>query len=157
MYWTLKARRFAAHWRAGWCLAAIAAFGLPPAVAGTPAEQEVLSFEKQRCDAVLHRDIAALRTMLTDDLTYVHASGLKQTKPQYLDYVEAGTVTYTSYSIDTPEIHLSDVAAVTHGVFRYINGSGAPGSMFYTAFYVRTNAGWKLSAWQATLIKPREP
>ncbi len=134
-------------------LIAFAATALHPVWAATANEQEVLAFEKQRCDAVMSRDIVALRAMMTDDLTYVHASGLKQTKQEYLDYVAAGKVTYTSYSIDQPSVHLADDAAVTHGVFRYENTGATPGSVFYTAFYVREKGAWKLSAWQATLIK----
>lgn len=157
MYETLQGSRSGATWRLRWVLAAIVALALRPAFAVTAAEQEVLAFEKQRCDAVLHRDISALRTMLADDLTYGHASGLKQTKQQYLDYVAAGKVTYTSYSIENPTIHLSEAAAVTHGIFKYTNAGATPGSMFYTGFYVRENGRWKLSAWQATLTKPTSP
>lgn len=139
-------------------LAAVAAMVLQPVWAATATEQEVLAFEKQRCDAVMRRDVDALRAMMTDDLTYVHASGLKQTKQEYLDYVAAGKVTYTSYAIEQPSVHLDAAAAVTHGVFRYENVGATPGSIFYTAFYVLENGGWKLSAWQATLIKkPASP
>jgi hypothetical protein len=138
-------------------LAAAAAMVLHTAWAATPSEQEVLAFEKQRCDAVMRRDLAALRAMMTDDLTYVHASGLKQTRQEYLDYVAAGKVTYTSYAIEQPSVHLADAAAVTHGIFKYENVGATPGSIFYTAFYVRENGAWKLSAWQATLKKPASP
>lgn len=125
----------------------------PPALAATATEQEVLTFEIQRCDAVMRRDRSALAAMLTDDATYVHASGLMQGKAEYIDYVAAGNVTYSSYRIHDTQIEVVGDAAVTHGVFDYVNGAGKPGSMFYTAVYERRGGPWRLTAWQATLRK----
>lgn len=126
---------------------------LSTAHAVTTDEQDVLTFEIQRCDALVRRDMPALGAMLTDDATYVHASGLKQDKAQYLDYVAAGNVNYSSYRIHDTQVDIVGDAAVTHGLFDYVNGAGKPGSMIYTAVYVRTGGHWRLSAWQATLRK----
>jgi len=127
------------------------------ASAYSPAESEVLSFEKQRCDAVLRRDVDALDRMMADDATYVHANGLKQSKQEYLKYVAAGKVTYTSYSIDPPAIHLGADVAVTHGTFNYEIATANParrGASIYTAVYVRVQGRWQLTAWQATTKSP---
>jgi ketosteroid isomerase-like protein len=132
---------------------ALAVTAWQPLLAATPLEQEVLSFEIRRCDTLMHRDVAALATMLTDDVTYVHASGLKQGKADYLDYVAAGNVNYQSYRIHDTQVQVMGDAAVTHGLFDYINGAGKPGSMFYTAVYVRNAGQWRLAAWQSTIRK----
>jgi ketosteroid isomerase-like protein len=131
---------------------------LRQALVPSAVEQEVLSFEKRRCDAVLKRDVHTLADMMADDVTYVHASGLKQNKEQYLAYVAAGGVTYTSYQIEHPVVHVLGDAAVTHGVFAYEIGSKSPvsrGEMLYTAVYVRTRGKWQLASWEATPKSPQ--
>lgn len=122
------------------------------AAAPKPAEAAVLAFEQERCDAVQRRDRDALARMLADDLTYVHASGLRQGKQEYLDYVAAGKVTYTSFEIHNALVRVSGKSAVTHGVFQYeIAGNPARrGSMLYTGVYSQVSGSWKLVAWEAT-------
>lgn len=134
-------------------LLVLAVITLQPVQAATSLEQDVLAFEIRRCDALMHRDMPTLAAMLTDDLTYVHASGLKQGKAEYLDYVAAGNVNYQSYRIHDTQVEVMGDAAVTHGLFDYINGVGKPGSMFYTGVYVRSGGQWRLTAWQSTIRK----
>lgn len=119
----------------------------------SPVEREVLDFERRRCDAVLRRDARALDDMMASDVTYVHASGIKQNKAEYLAYVAAGKVTYTAYQINNPVVHVLGDTAVTHGTFKYQIGSAQPpkeGELIYTAVYVRQGGKWSLTSWEAT-------
>jgi ketosteroid isomerase-like protein len=144
------------------CAANAAALAQQPAqsaIAPSAVEQEVLVFERLRLDAVLKRDVRALAAMMADDVSYVHASGLKQNKEQYLAYVSAGNVTYTSYEIEHPVVQVLGDAAVTHGIFNYEIAShsiASHGSMLYTAVYVRTQGKWQLTSWEAT-ARPAQP
>ena len=129
--------------------------GLAPA-ARYDAKSAVLAFERQRLDATIRHDATALRAMTTDDLTYVHASGVRQSKAQYIAYVQAGGVTFGSYTIADERVDIRGNVAVTHGVFRFTTDAAVQpphsGSTLFTAVYVRTGGHWRLSAWEATKI-----
>ncbi len=135
------------------------ALGVASVTAGaaTPSRDDaVLRVERERLDATLRHDTAALERMTTPDLTYVHASGLRQDRVQYLAYVKAGGVTFGSYSLDGVQVRRFGTVAVTHGVFNYTTDASAPpvraGKTLYTGVYVLTGGAWRLEAWEATKI-----
>ncbi|WP_313804756.1 nuclear transport factor 2 family protein [Sphingobium sp.] len=114
----------------------------------------VLALERARLDATVRHDNVALEKMTTADLTYVHASGIRQNQSQYLAYVAAGGVTFGQYSIDDEQVEIHGDAAVTHGMFHYTTDARVnpphSGQTLFTAVYVRTAGQWQLSAWEAT-------
>jgi ketosteroid isomerase-like protein len=136
--------------------AAFLVAGGPVAAAKHDARSEVLALERARLDATIKHDAAALRLMTTDDLTYVHASGIRQSKAQYIAYVQAGGVTFGSYGIDDEQVDIRGAVAITHGVFRFTTDATVQpprsGKTLFTAVYVRTAGHWQLSAWEATKI-----
>ena len=50
----------------------------------------VLAAERARAAAVVARDIGALAALLHDELSYVHATGVRHDRGQYLQFVQTG-------------------------------------------------------------------
>lgn len=127
-----------------------------PAPAAAPVEQAVLKIERQRLDATVARDLTALNRMTTADLNYVHASGLRQNKAQYLAYIAKGEVTLASYDIGKESVRVIGDVAVTHGLYTFATNASSPpvrtGKTLFTAVYVRDHGQWRLQAWEATKV-----
>ena len=52
------------------------------------------TMEDRRYAAMLYKDVKMLRSLLHDQLTYVHSSGTTDTKASYIAGLEAGTWDY---------------------------------------------------------------
>src|SRR5262245_63160698 len=60
------------------------------------AKAQVRSAELARFSAQVRRDTAALRSLLSDDLTYVHSNALAETKSHFIETVATGRIVYDS-------------------------------------------------------------
>lgn len=116
-------------------------------------EQEVLAAESARAAALVRGDAAALALQLDDDLVYVHATGVRHDRAQFLDFVRSG-----------PQFHEVRIQALTlrvHGDAALVSGDlylrlQRPGTAavearsLVTATWLRRDTGWKLAAFQST-------
>lgn len=117
--------------------------------------ESVLSFERQRFEATRTSDVAKLRQMLADDLTWVHSSGKKQNKADYIRDLQTSKTTYKSITVEKSTARLFGTVAVTNGVARYDAVSeGKPMNVraYHTAVYRFVNDRWQVVAWQATKV-----
>src|ERR1700761_6788351 len=75
--------------------------------------------EDTRWQLLLNADVDALTDLISDDLQFVHSSGLKDDKTAYLDAVRAGAVIYRSANsrIETV-IPLGDESFIASGVVK---------------------------------------
>ncbi len=123
-----------------------------------PTTQQVLDFEKARWEAVLANDTTHLAEMISDDLTYIHASGFTQNKKEYLDSVKSKQLVYHSYALKDSTAKIYGSTAVTHGTFTFSvtnKGQDVKGDAFYTGVYVDKGGKWQLVSWQTTRIVPQ--
>ena len=60
-------------------------------------EQEIWQLETRRFEAVVRGDVAALEGILSDDLTYTHATGVFETKAEFLGKMKSGQLKYESF------------------------------------------------------------
>lgn len=125
-------------------------------VCASDVEQAVLRIEHQRLDATVSRDLPAIDRMTTGDLNYVHASGLRQNKAQYLAYIAKGEVTLASYDMTQEKVRVMGDVAVTHGLYTYATNASSPpvrtGKTLFTGVYVQEHGQWRLQAWEATKV-----
>ena len=63
-------------------------------VAQTPAQQEVLQFERDACKAFLNADVAALERVLTPDFTLTLSNGDVSTRADEINELHSGRVHY---------------------------------------------------------------
>ena len=52
--------------------------------------QKVIDLDKQRMDAMAKKDLAALNTLISDDLVYTHSSARLDTKKTLIGNMESG-------------------------------------------------------------------
>jgi hypothetical protein len=67
-----------------------------PAWTADDTEQVVLAAHQRRRAATLAGEVAALDSMMTDDLTFMHANAAVETKAELLDALKTGRYKYQS-------------------------------------------------------------
>src|SRR5947208_2406410 len=76
---------------------------------------EVRLAERQRFEAMMKQDVAALDTLLDDDLTYVHTGGDLQSRDEFLDMIKKQTLVYESIAPSEVRVRVYDGLAVATG------------------------------------------
>jgi len=125
--------------------------------AQTITEREVLDFEKARINATLNSDVLALQSMLSDDLVWVHSSGKKQNKAEYIEDHAQKRVKYNKISLEESAVRVYGDMAVTNGRAVYESVSMKDGSivnsnLYHTCVYHKKKGKWQVIAWQTTKV-----
>ena len=68
-------------------------------LAQTPAQREVLQFERDACKAFLDADVAALERVLTPDFTLTLSNGEVNTRADEINELRSGKVHYDVFEI----------------------------------------------------------
>ena len=134
-------------------------FGCAPhrsrVIARVTAESDVRLAERQRFDAMTHQDVAALDTVLDDELDYVHTGGNLESRQQFIDAIRKRTLVYESIAPSEVRVRVYDGLALAMGVsemrVRTATGVSSFGIRF-TEVYVRREGHWLLTAWEATRV-----
>jgi len=122
-------------------------------------EVEVLQFQAKRNQAVMAKDLRTLEGMLADDLFYCHASGLVQTKAEFLETVRTEQFRWLTMESQGVKAHVfGDTAVVTTvGLHENITAKQRDGSVLpveltirTTEVYVKRGGHWQLLAFQGT-------
>lgn len=122
------------------------------ALARITAESEVRGAERARFDAMMNHDVAALDTLLADDLSYVHAGSSLQTRSQFLSAIKKQELIYESIMPSNVKIRVYDGLALATGRtdMRVRNSAGLNRfAVRFTEVYVRRDGHWVLAAWEA--------
>lgn len=118
-----------------------------------PDERDVLEQERRRFQAMVQGDVAALEARLADDLVYTHASGVRETKAQFLAAVRSGDLVYEAFTPEDLRARVFGPAAVVTGAASVkvrARGQDLAFRILFTDVYIRGDRGWQMVAWQAT-------
>ena len=118
-------------------------------MAGEDAVGEIRAAEEARTAAMLALDAARLDELLDDDLTYMHSSGVTDSKTSYLDGVRGKTWEYKSIKRDDVRIAVKgDTATVFCHLMLTYHLRGEPRTVDSNALAVWTKASgrWRLLA-----------
>jgi hypothetical protein len=128
---------------------------LTMAHAADPLQQALLDADAARIKAQIGADEAALRHLLSEDLTYVHTTGALDGKAQLMDKIKSGALVYQ-------QILTRDVVARSYGPAGVVTGlaelhvlnAHQPRTLStrYTATYVQRDGRWQLVAYQSTQL-----
>jgi ketosteroid isomerase-like protein len=140
-----------------WILTAVAATAMTAATVARAADAEkaVLAAEDQRFAATVAADIPTLDRMLTDDMTYTHASAAVDTKAQLLAKLGDGTYDYKSITPEERTVRLYGDAAAVAGIAHVLVRAGGRDidvRLRYTELYVKQDGGWRLALWHSTRV-----
>ena len=130
---------------------------VPRAQTSRDAEGEIRDLEQQRFRAMERVDVATLNRILSDDLIYTHASGLRQTKAEMIGVLGSGDFRYESISADSTRIRVFDQTAVVTGraAMKIRSGQGEQAiKLCYLDVYVKQDGRWQMVAWQSSRVEP---
>ena len=118
-------------------------------------ESTVRQAQAIRFQAMIDMDVATLETLLADDLTYTHSTGLLETKDEFLEAVQSRTIKYLSISPTDMQIRIYDDFAVSAGITAvrvHVGGQDLAASLRITEVHRRNGGSWQLVAYQSTRI-----
>ena len=121
----------------------------------THAKASLLDAEEARRLAMLDSNTQKLDMMMSDDMTYVHSSGIKDNKQAYLGLLSSGTVRYETLSFDGLTIKIIGQVGLLSGTMQasVVRGEVRKKvSTSYLAVWNNTAAGWELQMVQATSL-----
>ena len=126
-------------------------------LAQTPAQQEVLQFERDACKAFLDADVAALERVLTPDFTLTLSNGEVNTRADEINELRSGKVHYDVFeNYDMLTRLYGDDVAIVLGKTR-VKGT-ADAKPFdrvvqFTDTLIKRNGRWQLAAGHVSRIE----
>jgi ketosteroid isomerase-like protein len=118
-------------------------------------EQEIRQREIRRFEAMLRVDVAALDDILSEDLTYTHATGVFETKAEFIAKLKSGQVKYESLVPEDMRVRVYGTTGVVTGLARVkvqVKGEHLSFQLRFTDAYVKKGDRWQMVAWQATRL-----
>lgn len=152
--------------------ACISSLFLGPALAGAGqqrsgmprAERHVIRhqidhLEDTWLNAILHRNVPAMDSLLADDYTAITANGTLQSKEQTLENLRDGAVRFSSIVLSDRKVRFYSHTALVTSKAEVVGTTpegNISGSYRYTRVYVRDARGnWKIASFEVSPI--REP
>jgi ketosteroid isomerase-like protein len=117
--------------------------------------QMVIELDKKRMTAMAQKDIAALNSLLSDDLIYTHSTARLDTKQSLIDNMESGSTVYTAVEpSDVRAQDLGDAVVLTGSCRISVMSQGRPNSFSvrFTDVYAKKGGQWQMVTWQSTRL-----
>ena len=117
--------------------------------------QMIIDLDKKRMTAMAQKDVAALNTLLADDLVYTHSSARLDTKRSLIDAMVSGATVYTGVEpSDVKAQDLGDTVVLTGIAQIKVVSNGTPNAfgVRFTDVYARRDGRWQMVTWQSTRL-----
>jgi hypothetical protein len=121
---------------------------------------QVVALEDKRRKAMVAGDINTLQTIIAEDATYVHATGIMQTRDELLRLLANKTIQYLSFEVEKTSYRVYGNTVVGTGVQAIKVLSGGKSLAIksrYTAVYTERDGVEKLIAYQSTPLPEMTP
>ena len=119
------------------------------------AAREIRDLEAQRFRAMETVDVPTLNRILSDDLIYTHANGVRHTKFELIGVLGSGEMKYESITTNDVQVRIfNDTAIVTGRASMKIKARGATENfeLTYLDVYVQQEGRWQMVAWQSSRV-----
>lgn len=125
------------------------------------SHHEIDQLELNWRDAVLHRNIAALTALLSDDYIAITPNGMLQSKDETLATLRSGAVHFNSIDFSDRKVRFYGKTALVTSRAE-VNGTSPEGDLTgsyrYTRVYVRNDQGkWQIVSFEASRIRDHGP
>jgi ketosteroid isomerase-like protein len=113
--------------------------------------------DRARFDAMIKADTAALTDLLSADLTYVHSSGVLETRDEYVEAIRSGKYKYKKVDLEDVKVRAyGDTALVSGKATIDVNSGGndVHTVLRFLEVWVKQDGKWRMSAWQSTRLNP---
>ncbi|MDO4852881.1 MAG: nuclear transport factor 2 family protein [Clostridia bacterium] len=97
------------------------------------------------CEAMTEADIDTMREIVSEDMTFTHMSGMRQTREEYFADVADGSLRYYAIGMEKPVVKVDgDHGTVTYTSVLNANAYGARGTfrMKGTHHYEKRDGAW---------------
>jgi len=125
--------------------------------AQTPAQQEVIQFERDACKAFLDADVAALERVLTPDFTLTLSNGDVETRADQINELHSGKVHYDVFeNYDMlARLYGNDMAVVLGKTRVKGTADGKPFDRIvqFTDTLIKRDGRWQLAAGHVSRIE----
>jgi ketosteroid isomerase-like protein len=152
--------RFALSIILGLLIQSVALEQAPEMRTANSPEQELLNLERQKDEAILRADKAALERLYADDYSKVNSIGRIVSRKDAIEFFAQHGVVFESYTSAEISVRLSGDTAVVTGIYKYKTSRARgfkgddPFRYRYTNIYVKRASGWQIVASQDTRIEP---
>ena len=127
------------------------------AASETSTKEEIVQIERERNQAILSGDAAALDRMTSDDYTFITLRGELRTKAEIIQGFKSGSFHYDSRQISDLNVRVYGSTAIVTGRSNQKgreNGKDYSGDYRFTRVYSKQGGRWVTVALQTTLIQP---
>jgi ketosteroid isomerase-like protein len=118
---------------------------------------EIEQLEHARRAAMLSCDVAALDTLTSAEMTWVHASAKVDDKQSFLEGFRTGRLRCFRLEHRETSIRVYGASALVSGIVDMevaVEGERRSSSNRFSCLWVRGDADWQLACWQSTRIPP---
>jgi hypothetical protein len=116
-------------------------------------EEDIRLLEDRRWAAMIAADVEQLRELLSDELSWTHASGHCEGKPAFLERIASRSVTYLEIVLSNErQIHRPGITIIT-GLAEMsvvLNGRQCELRNRYTNVWIFEHGSWRMAAWHST-------
>lgn len=118
-------------------------------------EQTLIDLDARRMKAMTDGDVATLRTILADELSYFHSSARVDTKKSLIEGMESGVTSFDSIEPAGVEARVYGSSGVVTGTAQFKVSTGGQKLEFgvrFTDVWVQKDGDWRMVAWQSTKL-----
>jgi hypothetical protein len=119
------------------------------------AEKEIRDLEAQRFHAMEMGDVETLDRIISDDLIYTHANGLRQPKFDVIGVLGSSDMKYESITPYDVRVRIYNDTAIVAGraaIRIKAHGERESFEICYLDVYVKQEGRWQMVAWQSSRI-----
>lgn len=110
-------------------------------------ETEILSLSKEKFRWMLDKKLDSLSDILDEKVIMQHASGMVQSKSEYLETIRSGKLIYNKIDIKESSVRIIGQTAIVTGKVDFnvtINGSIQDFNFTFTEVYSKEKRDWKM-------------
>ena len=117
--------------------------------------EAIRGLERDRFRAMVDGNGSLLDSLLSENVSYVHTNGKRETKRQFIDGITAGRRRYRQIEIQSQEVLPvgRETCVIVTGralIEMEANNGALLFPIAYTALHAQEDGEWRLVAWQAT-------
>ena len=117
--------------------------------------EAIRGLERDRFRAMVDGNGPLLDSLLSENVSYVHTNGKRETKRQFIDGITAGRRRYRQIEIQSQEVLPvgRETCVIVTGralIEMEANNGALLFPIAYTALHAQEDGEWRLVAWQAT-------
>ena len=122
------------------------------------ADAPAIEADRARFEAQIEADAEALDKLLAADLTYVHSSGVLDSKDDYIGGIKSGKYKYKAIAPEGVSARSFGDVAVVNGkatMDLVSDGKDVRVVLRYTDVWVKRDGRWQMVSWHSTRLEPR--